>query len=595
MKFSKRIISFLCTSLTITSFISPAAVSAYDKEVPEINVSYYSYDVSAVSKAAQKLISSCRYRNNSTEVKKAYDALLDEYDAFYTAYLMSMIQYNYNYKDSDDFLYMTENADYCASVIFTALKEAVLNSQYSGYLQGFMKQEDIDYLKNSGAAVTTVDFSQKNNDLISEYQLVNSNRSYSIDTKSLKNAEIYLELIQLYKESNPFSEKSIMEILYDQYGRDYTISEILSLSDAVKDTTQYLYSYLDEGESNYSQKNKVYANSIPKIYDPMENVVFKYAGQISDDLKYSADFLKTNSLYSFADSEYAARGQAFTTNLPKFGTPYIFIGSVKTNRDVKSCIHEFGHFSGFLNYPETGKYFTSALNTDIAEIQSQGMELLFFKFYKDIYGEKNGKFQVFENTIELLDTLSLGFMLNEFENYVFEHSEEMSASDVVAYYNELKNEYNCEIAGYFGNVQNIFLSPGYCISYGVSLLPAMELISYLNSDYSKAVELYTNISKTNTFSATFQQAVADCGFRDPLKRENISALKYSIADYSDSLEGIINGDINNDQMLSSSDILKMQSILLTDDKDYDLRKADTNRDNDINIVDLIMLNNKFQQ
>lgn len=593
MNFIKKTITIFCSVVTFTSFLSPSAVFAYDKEIPEVEVSYYSYSKSSVEKVVSKLQTNCLFRNNNSEVKKAYDAVVEEYSSFYTAYLLSMIQYYSDYSKSTEFEYLTKYADYCESLIFSALKDAVLNSQYSEYLQSFMEQREIDFLKDNGTAVTTIDFSQKSSELLSEYQAVNANGNYSLETKSTKNADIYLRLIKLYKDSNPFQNKTIMQMLYDQYGRDYTIDEIMSLSDSVKQTTKYLYNYLDTGENNYINKNNVNSKNIPLIPNPMENVVFRYAGQISDELAYSADFLKANSLYSYASGTFTARGQAFTTNLPKYGVPYIFVGSTQTNRDVKSCIHEFGHFTGFSNYPESGKYFNASLNTDIAEVHSQGLEVLFFKFYEDIYGEKNGKYMVYEQTIELLDTLSLGFMMNEFENYVFEHVDEMTAQDVTDLYYRLEDEYKCNIAGYFGNVQNIFLSPGYCISYGISLLPAMELISYIGSDYDKAVELYSNITKKDTYCSKFQSSVAECGFKDPLDSKSLNSLRFSIADYSDSIEGILNGDIDNDNMLSSEDIKKMQHILLEGDNNYDLRKTDTSRDDKIDITDLIYLKNKF--
>ncbi len=593
MNFIKKTITIFCSIVSFTACLSPSAAFAYDQEIPEIDVSYYSYSKSSVEKAVSKLQTNCLFRNNNSEVKKAYDAVIDEYSSFYTAYLLSMIQYYSDYSKSTEFEYLTKYADYCESLFFTALKEAVLDSQYAEYLQSFMEQREIDFLKDNGTAVTSIDFSQQSSELLSEYQAVNSNSKYSLETKSQKNAEIYLRLLKLYKDSNPFQNKTIMQLLYDQYGRDYTIDEIMSLSDSVKKTTKFLYNYLETGENNYGKKNNVNSDSIPLITNPMENVVFKYAGLISDDLKYSADLLKTNSLYSFASGITAARGQAFTTNLPKYEIPYIFVGSTNTNRDVKSCIHEFGHFTGFSYFPESGKFFNTSLNTDIAEVHSQGLEILFFNYYNDIYGEKNGSYMIFEQTIELLDTLSLGFMMNEFENYVFEHVDEMTAQDVTDLYYRLEEEYQCNIAGYFGNVQNIFLSPGYCISYGISLLPSMELISYLNSDYDKAVELYTNITKTDTYCAKFQTSVKECGFNDPLDPDSLNTLRFSIADYSDSIEGILNGDINSDNMLSAADIIKMQHILLEGDNNYDLRKTDTSRDDTIDITDLIYLKNKF--
>lgn len=593
MNFIKKTIVIICSIVSFTSLVSPDAVSAYDKEVPEINVTHYSYSKSSIEKATSKLQTNCLFRNNETEVKKAYDAVIDEYSSFYTAYLLSMIAYYTDFVESTEYEYLTKYADYCESLVFTSLKDAALNSQYSEYLQSFMEQREIDFLKNNGTAVTTVDFSQKTSELLNQYQSVNSIGSYSLETKATKNAEIYLRLISLYKNANPFKDKTVMQMMYDQYGRDYTIDEIMDLSDYVKHTTKYLYNYIEAGEKNYSARNNVNLSSIPIISKPMENVVFKYAGLISDNLSYSADLLKTNSLYSFADGTRATRGQAFTTNLPLYEVPYIYVGSTRTNRDVKSCIHEFGHFNGFSGFPESGKYYNTSLNTDIAEIHSQGLEILFFKYYNDIYGEKNGNYMVFDQTLELLDTLSLGFMMNEFENYVFEHVDEMTADDVTELYYRLEDEYQCNIAGYFGNVQNIFMSPGYCISYGVSLLPALELISYLNSDYDKAVELYSNISNTDTYYSKFQDSVSKCGFKDPFDPESLNSMRFSIADYSDSIEGIKNGDINNDNILSAADIKKMQNILLEDDNKYDLRKADTSRDNTIDITDLIYLKNKF--
>ena len=52
-----------------------------------------------------------------------------------------------------------------------------------------------------------------------------------------------------------------------------------------------------------------------------------------------------------------------------------------------TLVHEFGHFNA--DFYSTDSVLWGSSNIDVAEIQSQGLEVLFSQFTDEIYGEEN--------------------------------------------------------------------------------------------------------------------------------------------------------------------------------------------------------------
>ena len=170
---------------------------------------------------------------------------------------------------------------------------------------------------------------------------------------------------------------------------------------------------------------------------------------------------------------------------------------------------------------------------DIAEIQSQGLELLFMQFYDDIYGDESDSKKI-EKVMDLLDSVICGFLVGEFEYTVVRDKDKMTPEKVVELFNDIFKDYS----PYYNlnMIPHLFESPGYYISYATSSLAAFDIFEDLQKDPKNAVAQYEKIAKTsfNSGEYTFKMALKKCGFSDVLTKEYISNLADELSDYAES-------------------------------------------------------------
>lgn len=353
---------------------------------------------------------------------------------------------------------------------------------------------------------------------LSNYYGIESSTDLSLNEKDLKCAEILLALIDGYDT----------DLLYSQYDRDYTGEEILTLSKTVKSEllpafqklmTAYLY------KTDWAEHSSSYDASA----DPFE-VIVEFAPLLSPDITESAELIYNEKLYTISDKEGSYVG-AFTDNLPAQNKARIFIGNVGAEQELISAIHEFGHFHAALK--DDTPSFLHRNNLDIAEIQSQGLELLFMQFYDDIYGSA-GSSRKLETVVNMLDSVICGFLMGEFEYTVVRDREKLTPQDVVDLFNDTFKDYE---PGYrLHYISHLFISPGYYISYATSALAAFDIFDDVLSDPHKALEQYekmANIS-SNSGEYTFRKALSYCGFNDVLTKKYISELADELNDYAES-------------------------------------------------------------
>lgn len=197
--------------------------------------------------------------------------------------------------------------------------------------------------------------------------------------------------------------------------------------------------------------------------------------------------------------------------------------------DLLTAIHEFGHFySSF--YDETNAYSTES-NIDIAEIQSQGMELMFMQFYDDIYGKQADAMKLMK-AYDMADAVISSFLVGEFEYTALMQTEELTPEDVLELYDELLGDYAEEYPFYY--MSHIFEAPGYYISYGVSALAAFDMFEDCINDPQAVLEKYEEIAAVpmNSKDCKFKASLKECGFSDVLTDEYIIELAEKLRNVS---------------------------------------------------------------
>ena len=163
-------------------------------------------------------------------------------------------------------------------------------------------------------------------------------------------------------------------------------------------------------------------------------------------------------------------------------------------------------------------------------MQSQGLELIFTRFYDDIYGDTSDTEKLMQ-VIDLLDSVISGYLVGEFEYRAVQDIDNMTPEKLVELFNDKLSYYDGACSLYM--ISHLFESPGYYISYSTSALAAFDLFDDVNNDPDKALERYEKIAKIscNSGEYKFRRALSECGFSNVLTKDYISKLADDINDF----------------------------------------------------------------
>ena len=244
------------------------------------------------------------------------------------------------------------------------------------------------------------------------------------------------------------------------------------------------------------------------LRDDPYDLLKKYAPRISEKVAESSEKLFREHLYTIPAGEKSYDG-SYTVSFPNEQSAHIFTYLDGTFYDLLTVTHEFGHFHS--DWRDTTPVYCQVTNMDIAEAQSQCMEMLFTAYYGDIFGDDAVYYELLA-LYSLLDSIAAGFSVGEFENEAVGHKDSMSNEDLVALFDGYAEE--CNLGHELYEVSHLFEQPGYYVSYGVSALPALQLYTMMQEDHSKAAAVYDKLSSISCSSGeySFNDAMAECGF-----------------------------------------------------------------------------------
>lgn len=543
MKRSRFLAFFIAGALTL-SFLScsdnntdiPRQSRIRDKEKEyAIGQSYaetdpfaFSSDITLddVSEAVNRLLENIEKSDNSQAVSDDISNLLRLYDELYEANTYKEIEFYTHYSDKEtekEYNEVYRQLYVAGDLIDYGFVQGYI-SDYTDLFKDLVTDETVTLYEDAGYDMeAALRESEASFDDLSEnrgkyYDIIDDD-SLSDEEKDIECAKILIEMLKEYDT----------DTLYSQYDRDYTGEEILALGDVIKKelipvSDVLLDAYLDKIDwTSYFSGTEGYG-------EPFE-VIRQYAGKLSPDVQKSADRICDEHLYKICQNDDAFEG-AFTDELPLQDSALIFMGSQSEDQRLPTAIHEFGHFHATF-YDDTPTYL-SKNNLDIAEVQSQGLELLFTQFYDDIYGN-DADFQRLENAIDLLDSVISGYLVGEFEYTCVRDIDNITPDEMVDRFNGLFDDYFDSFHLYM--ISHLFESPGYYISYSTSALASFDLIDDVNEAPDKALEKYEKIAKIscNSGEYTFREALSACGFSDVLTEDYIRELAAYLRDYADKL------------------------------------------------------------
>lgn len=340
------------------------------------------------------------------------------------------------------------------------------------------------------------------------------------DEKNLICAEILLEILKEYDQ----------EMFYEQYYRDYTPEEIMELSDVVKEkllpVSDEIIGEIMEMDGGMDILTK------PKEFDDPFETIAEYAGELSPEIGSAAQKLLDDEEYSISDGDGSYNG-SFTTYLPVSKKGVVYITDNKDCYSLLTPVHEFGHYYA-QTYDQVPTYLATS-NLDIAEIQSQGFECIFTRFYNDIYGDQaDAMFAV--KSYDLVNAVVSGFAVGEFEYTMLQNAAAFTPEDVVKCWEDIAEDSLPGVELYM--INHVFESPGYYISYAVSALATFDIWEDCLSDPDAALEKYEKIARIsyNDSSYAFRSATNEAGFNDVLNEDYISELAEKLMEYAKGIE-----------------------------------------------------------
>ena len=562
----RRIVSLLLAVLLALS-AAPAALAAgggvretdffTDQPHSELlfqEMTYQHMELEPFLEEAEAIRALAENASNETAVRRRYDALADQLDLAVTMLTLAMIR---SYQDTGDQALAEEMA--YATLLCTDMQDAyillgrdVLSSPCCGFLRQRLTAEEIAaYLSYTSLSGEERDRIGRESELTSRYLSAYTQisvddqgrtwRQEDIDAARLSgelDAESYKELNaalararnqtlgEIYLELAALRRELVRNTGYDSYasycyeivhGRDYAPEDLPAFYEAVKSYIVPLYEDLYALYRNEPAHETAFTDYSG---DAALDLIEPYLGRLSSEMAQAFAYMREHGLYDTASSK--TKGSVFfTTILFSYGAPFYFGSPGSTPGsgiyDFCTTIHEFGHYNHFYWHP-CG--WLASDGPDTSEVHSQGLELLFSRFYPEIFGEGGDEVVLYDLTF-LLSNIAEGCLQDELEQYVYA-TEDVTLEQINRKYRQLCVEYGKadpddpreELYGWV-DVNHLFTQPFYYISYAVSAAGAFSFWLDAQEDYFAAVDEYLTFAALDTgtgFRASFEML----GMDDPL-------------------------------------------------------------------------------
>lgn len=332
---------------------------------------------------------------------------------------------------------------------------------------------------------------------------------------------VFVELVNLRNRMAQLGGySSYAEYCYgDLYARDYTIEDAARARDYIRDiigpTLDVLYMRVDETKA----EELLYSEKIDCSEEAILNVMKAILEQMSPELSNAFDYMLRYDLYDISPA-VNKRQSGFTTFLRYWYEPFLFNCPSELWYDYTDMFHEFGHFANY--YYSLSDIIFGAADNDLAELQSQGLELLSTLWFDEYFGEETSQAIRDDLVISQLYGILDGALYDEFQERCFAE-QDLTVERVYEIYKELYEAYGfLPYDGYeyeWMNVEHNFTYPFYYISYAVSSVPALEIYSEGLTDRDTALDRYLRIEAMNCEEWYLSEALEQCGLSGVFEEE----------------------------------------------------------------------------
>jgi len=517
----------------------------------------HTFDESKLLSSLEELSQTIREDGSEEWVLALYQTILSETDSLGTAMTLADIEYNANVQDeaaSEKRIALTEQYHRLMDQIYPILKDA-LAPPYGGALEAEMlkvtTQDEIDQIKNYKVkSEEELALILREQELTQQYDLTmqqefevtvdgekwtaeklqtsppdDMTQNYKIN-KALQDArteaigELLRELLQVRTELakaqgyDNYSDYAYKEL----YNRDYTVKDIEKVYASVKKYFVPFYKQVQDSSAEIDWS--ILSNSKKESEEELLQRLAPYMEKIDPELAQSFDLLRESGTYDMANKK-GKNSFSFATKLYSYDIPFLFLSPVGYAQDSTVLIHEFGHWNTMLHSKQPMLF--EGKNHDVAEINSQGLELLFLEYADEMWGE--GADAIRYNTImKLCSSVIEGCLYDEFQNALYANPD-MTTDEMSELYQKLCKEYGLTGKGQddWIYVAHTFSFPLYYISYATSGLSSLDLYTETFENREQAVNRYMALSAIG-MTGSYCDSIQKVGLKDIFDAGSVNAI-----------------------------------------------------------------------
>jgi len=522
---------------------------------------YEHFDPTAVLAAVESLTADLEGDCEASEILSGFADVMDELSILSCSYTMANLYNSLDASDQyymDELTYVTEQYDIVRDRI-CILGQKILNSELGEEARAEWNPLDVEYFEEYIALTEEqIALNKKEQELVNaynaaaikEYETTIRGKQYALEDladayydghinyreyyqgyddcmNKMEEAlgPIYVEMVLLRQQiakSYGYDHYSdyAYEILYD---RDYTPDDAQAFCDEVKE-------YLVPAFSDYSEvsdsENRDRLDRKATEYDSEEQLILvkKYLNRVDPELLANFNYMQEYHLYDIDADEKKSDG-GYTTFIEVYNQPFFFNYPTNSFYDIMTIVHEFGHFNSFcINAEEVAH----VQNLDLAEIASQGLELLYTEFYGEMLGEEYEETAEQYTLYQRISSVIEGCLYDEFQREVYS-MDNPTLSDINLCFAEVASRYYPEYyeAGVEENwwmmVPHNFESPLYYISYAVSVVPALEIWEIAQTDFDGAKETYMKVVRAGE-SDGYKETLKEIGLATPFEAGTVKKI-----------------------------------------------------------------------
>lgn len=532
---------------------------------------YEHLDTSSFYENKDKIYELMNDVDNSDLVLEYFDNMNNFVDDLLTMYSLSSLYHSFDVTDeyyAQEYSYCYDNYYQTSVACATTAKEILSSECKQAAVNEWDKNDVIFYRHYEPETPTQLELQNKEQEIILDYENTAANTDAyivtidGIDYNSTKLYEAYNNGTFTYEEATSYYDEitrqenevlgqyfldlitvrnqiaaesgydSYADYCYEQvYYREYTTKDAQNLYRQIRTNILPLYQELEP--YSYTQKTQRLDEKIANMpVNEQLELMSSYLSEIDPSLTESYDYMIRNHLYHLDYDENKFNG-GYTVLISGYQEPFLLNQPEFCFYDLTSLIHEFGHFNSYYVHFEDGNDYS---NLDLAEIASQGLELLYTYFYQDMLGVRYSETAIDYILYQILNAMLTGCMYDEFQQKVYQ-MEEPTIEKINALYYQIACNYgqisedDSDAAAYhWVYVPHNYEYPFYYISYATSAAVSLELWELAQDDFQSTCDKYLKLVHYGE-AGYFSETLEACELDSPFSRNYFKALAEGLQSY----------------------------------------------------------------